>query len=93
MISICQDFVGVIMAGKRTGKVQDLTEDYEMLGEMSTMLAQHQKKLEGLGKRIASMKMKNEMESGLIESLDIVHEHMKHAQAEIDKAKKRLKTI
>jgi hypothetical protein len=74
-------------------KKNELEGDYKMLDAMSKMLKEHQQHIRAIGKRVVNTGVRLDLKEGLVENLDIVSNHMRKAQAELDKAKKRLKLI
>jgi hypothetical protein len=63
-----------------------------MLDKMSRDLREHQKNILKINKAFAR-KVKGDLKYGFIENLQIVAEHIKNAQKELDNAKKELKQI
>ncbi len=75
------------------GKKNELQGDYKMLEKMSKELKTHQQNVRAIGKRVVKTGVRLDLKEGLVENLDIVSNHMRKAQQELDKAKKRLKLI
>ena len=80
------------MAKAKKQEKEELLSDYLMLEKMSKDLALHQKNIRVVGKSIVR-KVKSDLRYGFLDNLDIVEEHMKKAQKELDKARKELKQI
>lgn len=79
---------------KKTKKgSKELLQDYALLDSMSRQLIVHQKSIFRIGKRLVRKASQSDITSGLIDNLDMVVSHMKKAQDEIERAKKRLKEI
>ena len=82
----------VFMAGKNKGSAEVL-RDYRMLERISRELKEHERRLHDVVARRVARKARTDLEEGLLENLDIVASHMRRAQKEIDKAKRKLKVI
>jgi hypothetical protein len=80
------------MAKSRKG-ASELLNDYYMLDKMSRELQKHSKNVKTIGKRVVRQVWKTDLKEGLVENLEIVSNHMKRAQKELDSAKKKLKMI
>ncbi len=80
------------MAKSRIGR-NEIFKDYIMLEKIAKELAKHQKNLRAIGKRAVIGARKTDLNEGIVENLDIVSNHMKKAQEEVEKARKKLKFI
>ena len=74
-------------------KAKGINDDYKMLDSMSKELASHQKTIAALGKKLTKNKVRLDLKVDLVENLEIVYDHMRNAQKELEKAKNRLKLI
>lgn len=80
------------MAKSKEPKRNELMSDYRMLEKMSSDLREHQKNILKINKKLAR-KVKGDLKYGFIENLQIVAEHIKNAERELENAKKELKMI
>lgn len=71
----------------------ELLNDYYMLDKMSKELQEHSRNVRAIGKRVVRRVYKTDLKEGLVENLEIVSNHMKKAQEELDSAKRKLKMI
>ena len=77
------------MAAAKKGAT--LTREYDVLSEMSRLLATQQRDVRRVAKHIAGMS--TNLKYGLVENLDTVSDHIGRARKELDRAKRALKMV
>lgn len=80
------------MAKTRKGS-GELLNDYYMLDKMSKELKKHSNNVHAIGKRVVRKVWRTDLKEGLVENLEIVSNHMRRAQKELESAKKKLKMV
>lgn len=81
------------MAKRKNPGRNELMNDYKMLDSMSKSLAEHQKRLLGIGKSIMKKSTNSDLTTDVVANLDTVFGHMRKAQRELNKARDKLKMI